>query len=793
MIAPLGHALVLCALVVALAGAVASAVAGWRESGLGLTQRVPDQPWLRTFGRRAAFAVLGLVASAVALMLVALVTHDFSVKYVADVGSRETPLYYTVISLWAALEGSILFWALLLSLYTVAFLLLTRDRFLDLQPYVTAVLLAVSSFFLFIVAGPGNPFQTVSPVPADGPGPNPLLQNHPMMGLHPPLLYLGYVGLSIPYAIAMASLLQGVPGPGTLRLIRRWALVPWVFLSLGIVAGMWWSYAVLGWGGYWSWDPVENASVMPWLVTTAFLHSLQVQERRQMLKTWTISLVIAAFLLSILGTFLTRSGVLASVHSFTQSTIGPVFLVFLALVLIGSLGLLFARSRELAAPGSLDATICRESAFLLNNLLLVAITFTILLGTLFPLIVEALQGSQLSVGAPYFNHVAVPIGFALLFLMGVGPALPWGAARLEELQYRLLVPVAVGVGIIVVLLLLGVRGVGALVTFGAAGFVLAVTLGRVAADVRIRRHNTSLVATAPPRVEPKARGPAKDGRGGDGWTATAPNPPSGYPAKAWRVLAANPRRYGGYLVHLGVLLVVIGIAASQTYQVRAAATLRPAQSMSVDGYTLTYLGLRPRPESNRMVLAAEITASRAGQQLGHFLPSQNYYPSLQQPVVTPAVREEPWDLAYGLFQGKNPLPDFGQLAAGRNPFEDLYLVLEAVDAQNAKSLTPADAGQHIADRSVTLQVLVNPLVGLIWLGGLVVGLGGICALLPARRRRAVSRRRGDTRKRVPDSSAAAGHQPSVIGTADPQPTTSLNPANSGDNQEPTPLPEEVTA
>ena len=682
MIAPLGHLIILLALAVAVGGSLVSFAAGRRSN-----------PFLLSWGRRAAFAVLALVAAATGLMLIALVTHDFSVKYVADVGSRETPLYYTVISLWAALEGSILFWAFLLSLYTSVFLVIYRSRFLELQPYITGVLLVISGFFLFVIAGPGNPFASVSPIPADGPGPNPLLQNHPMMGLHPPLLYLGYVGLSVPYAIAMASLLVGTPSAAVLQLIRRWALLPWVFLSLGIVAGMWWSYAVLGWGGYWSWDPVENASVMPWLVTTAFLHSLQVQERRQMLKTWTMLLIISAFLLSILGTFFTRSGVLSSVHSFTQSAIGPVFLAFLAGALLVSLGLLFARSKELGAPGALEAVVCRETAFLFNNLLLVAVTLTILLGTVFPLLAEAVQGSQLSVGAPYFNHINVPIGFALLFLMGVGPALPWGAARLEELQYRLLGPVTVGAVAILLLLALGVRGVGALVTFGAAAFVLAVTLGRVLADVRARRRSTR-----------------------EGWTAAT-----------GRLLGANPRRYGGYLVHIGVLLAVIGIAASQTYQIRGAATLKPGQSMSVDGYTIVYRGFRPRLEPNRVVLAAAVSASRSGQDLGTFLPSQNIFPNLQTPVVTPAVREEPWDLTYGVLLGRNPLPDLAQLLHGRNPFEDLYLVLEAIDVQNAN--------QHNPNRAVTLQVLVNPMVGFIWLGGFVVGLGGCFALLPVRRRR----------------------------------------------------------
>jgi cytochrome c-type biogenesis protein CcmF len=693
MISFFGHVSVVSGLVTALLGAMASLLAGPSR-----------RPQFARWGRRAAFVVLGVVVFATGLMVLALITHDFSVKYVADVGSRSTPLYYTIISLWAALEGSILFWALVLSLYTVLFLSLLRDRFPDLQPYATGVLLLISAFFLFVIAFPGDPFALVNPAapspgcPPDGCGPNPLLQNHPMMGLHPPLLYLGYVGLSVPYAIALASLITGSATPDVLRLIRRWALVPWVFLSLGITAGMWWSYAVLGWGGYWSWDPVENASVMPWLVTTAFLHSLQVQERRRMLKTWTMSLIIVAWLLSIFGTFLTRSGVLQSVHSFTQTAIGPVFLTFFGIFLLASVGLLVARSSDLGVAGTLDAAICRETAFLINNLLLIAITFTILLGTVFPLIAEALQGSQLSVGAPYFNHIAVPIGFALLFLMGIGPALPWGAARLAELQYRLLGPVVGGVGVIFLLLLIGVRGIGALVTFGLAGFVMTVTLSRIWSDIGSRRRNT-----------------------GEGWAGAGR-----------RVLRANPRRYGGYLAHIGVILVVIGIAASQSYVVRKSATLLPGEAMSVGGYSVRYLGFEPRRQSNRMVLQADLSTSRAGEDLGMLTPSLNFYTTMQQPVVTPAVREQPWDMVKGIVQGRNPLPELAQLVHGRNPFEDLYVVLQGIDTHNA--------GKHNSNRAIILQVMVNPMVGLIWLGGFLVGLGGVAALVPSSRRRRVPAR-----------------------------------------------------
>lgn len=692
MSGPLGHLSILLAFSLAVAGSGLSFVAGWTG----------DRS-MAAWGRRAAVVVFGLVAAAVGIMVVALIAHDFSVKYVSEVGSRETPLYYTVISLWAALEGSILFWAFLLSGYMMVFLATTRHRLPELRPYVTAILLAVLSFFLFVIAGPGNPFLRVSPAqpaaacPADGCGPNPLLQNHPMMGLHPPLLYLGYVGLALPYAIAMASLLAGSPRPDVLRLIRRWALVPWSFLSLGIVAGMWWSYAVLGWGGYWSWDPVENASVVPWLVTTAFLHSLHVQERRQMLKSWTISLIISAFILSILGTFLTRSGVIESVHSFTQSPIGPLFLAFFAVVLVASLAMLFARSAELGTPGVLQSLVCRETAFLLNNLLLAAITCTILLGTLFPLAAEAAQGTRLSVGAPYFNRLVVPIALILLIMMGIGPALSWGATRLDELQWRLLAPAAAGTGSVVVLVILGVRGGGALTAFGLVAFVLVVTLGRVRDDVDLRRRSTG----------------------------------EGLAHAAGRLFTANPRRYGGYLAHIGILLLVTGIAASQSYQVRASATLRPGEHMQVDGYTLTYLGLRPTPQPNRMVLAAPVRVVRGGSTLGVLLPSQNVYPTMEQPVVTPAVREEPWDMMAGLIRGHNPLPDLVQVVEGHSPLEDLYVVLVSVNDVNAGTFKSSSSG------SVTLQVLVNPMVGLIWMGGAATGLGGLLAALPGRRRRRV--------------------------------------------------------
>jgi cytochrome c-type biogenesis protein CcmF len=645
----IGHLTVLSALFVSVGGALASFYGGFA--------RKPD---FVALGRIAALAVFALLTLACGVMIYALVTHDFSVSYVAEVGSRETPLYYTITSLWGALEGSILFWGVILAGYTALVAWLYRQSYAEIMPYVAGILLSIAAFFLGVLSGPGNPFGYIANPPTDGGGPNVLLQNNLLMGVHPPMLYLGYVGLSVPYAIAMAALLRGNVHQSWLGLARRWSLIAWGFLTIGIILGMWWSYEVLGWGGYWSWDPVENAVLMPWLVTTAFLHSLQVQERRGMLKTWTITLIVAAFLLSIMGTFLTRSGILESVHSFTQSALGPVFLGFLGAVLLISLVLLLSRSEELAVPGTLDAILSRESAFLLNNLLLAVLTFTVLLGTLFPLLAEAVSGQRLSVGAPYFNRVAVPVAVALLFLMGVGPVLPWRRADAGYLSQRLLLPMVAAVAALALLIAVGMRGVGALLTFSLAVFVATVTLGNVWRDVGVRRGNT-----------------------GEGMLSAL-----------GRLVRANPRRYGGYLVHLGVLVVAVGIAASQSFSVGSEHTLHLGQSMRVDGYTLTLAAIQPDPQPNRMVLRAIVNVGHDGHMLGSMAPSVNFYPTAVQPVITPAVHT--------------------------SLYQDLYLAMRAVD-------------QHAS--TVTLQVYVKPLVSWIWTGGGIIGLGALAALLPKQRRR----------------------------------------------------------
>src|SRR5688572_29612774 len=398
---------------------------------------------LTATARSIAYVIFLLMFVANSAMIYGLVTHDFSISYVAQVGSRATPVFFTIISLWSSLEGSILFWGLVLSGFTAAATYLNRGRLGALGDYATGTMLGVGVFFYLLLIGPADPFMLVSPAPLDGPGPNPLLQNHILMAIHPPLLYLGYVGMTVPFAFATGALLSGRLDDTWIRETRRWTITAWIFLSLAIMMGMWWSYEVLGWGGYWAWDPVENASFMPWLTATAFLHSVMAQERRDMLRVWNLSLIVSTFLLTILGTFLTRSGVLSSVHAFTQGTIGYYFLGFIGVVLLFSLMLLAGRSGELHSEGKLDSAVSRETVFMANNLIFTAFTFTVLLGTMFPLLAEAARGVKVSVGGPFYNRMTIPLCATLLFLVGVGPVLPWRGASLAQLRQRLMIPAIV--------------------------------------------------------------------------------------------------------------------------------------------------------------------------------------------------------------------------------------------------------------------------------------------------------------------------------------------------------------
>jgi cytochrome c-type biogenesis protein CcmF len=592
MVASIGHAAVVIGLAVSLFAAAASILAG-RSGDAGLAAA----------GRRGIYGTCALALVACGAMVVSLLAHDFSILYVARNNATTTPPFYSFISLWAALEGSILFWTLLLTGWSSLLLYRYRHHHPELMPWAGATLALVAAFFFAVMTWPSDPFVSVTPVTAEGNGPNALLQNHPFMGLHPPLLYLGYTGLALPFALTVAALVTRRLDAGWLRIVRRWTLGPWIFLTAGIVAGAWWSYEVLGWGGYWAWDPVENAALLPWLTATAFIHSAIVAERGRSLRTWTAILVVATFVLTLLGTFLTRSGVVESVHSFTQSAIGAWFLGGVLVALVAGTSLILWRLPDLAGSGRPPALVSRESAFLLNNLLFGGLAFAVLFGTLYPLAVEAVSGERLSVGAPWFDRVSAPFFAALLFLLGVGPALPWGEVSWPAFRDRLVLPAVVATGVMVLGVVIGVGG-AALVTLGLAGFSGSLLVGEVARAVAGRSRSTG-------------EGPLR---------------------ATWGVATRNRRRYGGYLAHVGVLVAAIAVAVSATAAVEATAVLAPGESTRLAAYTVTHDELVRQPlAADPRVFETRAELEVRGPQAGRVAPALRDYPNSVTAIATPSV------------------------------------------------------------------------------------------------------------------------------------------------------------
>jgi cytochrome c-type biogenesis protein CcmF len=569
---------------------LAGAIFGVITIAMGLARGRRD---LQRSGLKLTWLVLaGALLSALAMEW-ALVGHDFSLKFVAENHSRSTPLFYTVASMWAALEGSIILWSLVLAGYGVAVVRRFRHQRDDpLVAWAVLVLLAVSAFFFALMMGPANPFRTVSPVPLDGPGPNPLLQNHPLMAIHPPFLYMGYVGFTVPFAFAVAALVTGRLDEGWLSITRRWTVIAWGSLTVGIVLGAWWSYEVLGWGGFWAWDPVENASFLPWLTGTAYIHSVMVQERRGMLRVWNLSLLLATFSLTILGTFLTRSGVLDSVHSFTESPIGPWLLTFFGVVVAVSLGLIGWRGDLLRSPGRIDSPLSREGAFLANNVLFAAFAFVVLLGTVFPLVVEAINNDRISVGRPYFDRMTTPIAIALLFIMAVAPALPWRKASTELLRTRLQVPAWVGAGGLVLAVVLGARGLTPLLAFALGGFAAGAAARQlVLAGRAARRSGRSFVH------------------------------------------GITGRANGGMVVHIGVVILAVAFASASSYATNVKLRLDENETAHVAGHSVRYLGIEQRTVGDRTVMKARVEVDR-GQV---YAPALTRFPNATQTIGTPSV------------------------------------------------------------------------------------------------------------------------------------------------------------
>jgi cytochrome c-type biogenesis protein CcmF len=646
VISTIGYGGVLAALTLAIYGAVTAAVGGFRAR----TDLVGS-------AQRAAVTVFVLVTACLLLLVYAFLTFDFSVRYVATNTNLGTPFYYRITAVWGALEGSIILWAWMLSLYTLIVVFRHRHNARELYPWVLTVMLGVLAFFLLVMAVPAPVFHRLSPVPPDGRGLNPLLEDTGMI-THPVCLYLGFTGLTVPFAFAMAALVTGRVGEAWLAMTRRWTIVAWYFLSIGLLIGGWWSYHVLGWGGYWAWDPVENAAFMPWLTATAFLHSVMVQERRRMLKLWNLALVILTFALTLFGTFLTRSGIIASVHAFTQGSIGIFFLSFLAIILLTALSLLAWRWDALRSDGELDSVLSRESAFLLNNVALVAAAFTVFFGTVFPLLSEAVRGQKVSVGAPFFNLVNLPLFLGLIFLMGVGPLIAWRRASLENLRRNFVGPIVVGIVAAAVVRLLNPASAIALLTIAITVFTaaaIALDLGRA---TRARR------------------------RVGEGVFRAVGG-----------LLLRHNRRYGGFTVHLGVLVVAVGVMGSHAWSVQTETTLRQGQSANLAGYTVRFEGLAAAQESNHVKVVGTFTLPKSGPPRTVLHPSKKFYPQQESPIAGV-------DYLLGLR-------------------EDLYLVL-------------GDFAQDGSQATIKLQV--NRLVSWIWIGGLVLTFGTVLALLPDRRR-----------------------------------------------------------
>jgi len=639
-----GYGMTLVALVLAIYGAAAAAV-GARAG----------RPALVESAQHAALGVFVLITACFALLTYAFLTFDFSVRYVATNTNLGTPFYYRITGVWGALEGSIILWSWMLGLYTLILILRHRDSARELYPWALATMLGILAFFLLVMTFAAPPFQRQVPVAADGRGLNPLLEDTGMI-THPVALYLGFTGFTVPFAFAMAALITGRVGDTWLVLTRRWTIVAWYFLSLGLLIGGWWSYHVLGWGGYWAWDPVENAAFMPWLTATAFLHSVMIQERRRMLKLWNIVLVILTFGLTLFGTFLTRSGVIASVHAFTQGSIGALFLGFLALVMLTALGLVAWRWEAFRSQGELDSVVSRESAFLLNNVLLIAAAFTVFFGTVFPLLSEAVRGVKVSVGAPFFNQVNVPLFLSLLFLMGVGPLIAWRRASLENLKKNFLWPVVLGVAAAAAAFVLGVRSALAALTFATTVFV-GTTIG--VDFVRATRARLRVGEALVPAV------------GG--------------------LLRRHNRRYGGFVVHLGILLIALGVTGSHAWSVQTEATLRRGETAELAGYRFRFDDLTAVEESNHFKVVGAFTVSN-GRALHVLRPAKKFYPQEQSPIAYV-------DYRLGLK-------------------EDVYLVL----GDFARDGTQA-----------TIKLQVNRLVSWIWIGGVVLTLGALLAILPERR------------------------------------------------------------
>jgi cytochrome c-type biogenesis protein CcmF len=646
----LGSYSILASMVLCAYGLVA-AFAGGRSKSLPLVRSAEN----------AVVANFGLLTIASVSLVYLFLTDTFVVRYVANYSASDMPWYFKFTAFWGGQRGSLLLWALVLAFFAMIVVVQNMNRNRALMPYTVFNLFMVMFFFSLLLNFATNPFETLNQFPVDGQGLNPLLQNVYMI-IHPPILFLGYVGLAVPFAFSMAALMMGRMDTAWIKTTRKWTLISWVFLTAGLTLGGRWAYEELGWGGYWAWDPVENASFMPWLVATAFLHSIMITERKGMLKLWNFVLIVLAFGLSIFGTFITRSGVISSVHSFALSSIGPFFVGFLAVTTAFALFWIILRSNELRSELRMRSFLSREATFVLNNWLFISICFAIFWGTVFPILSELFTGEKISVTAPFFNQVNWPLGLALLVLTGVCPLIAWRKASWRNFQRNFLNPLLMGLFVLVGLIILGMRNWIALAFFASSGFVLMTIVLELYRGARARQHIRR----------------AK------------------FPSALRDLVLMNKRRYGGFIVHVGVVFALIGIIASSFFSVEDTFTVQQGESFQIEGYELKYHELMQRRDPEKDVVFAYVGLLKDGEEYAALYPQKDFHHKSEQPATEVAIRSL--------------------------PHEDLYVVLSAWSEEG----------------SATFHVFVNPLVQMIWIGIGVMVFGGVFVIFPDKKRVAVT-------------------------------------------------------
>ncbi|HEY5619163.1 MAG TPA: cytochrome c-type biogenesis CcmF C-terminal domain-containing protein [Vicinamibacterales bacterium] len=643
--ASLGYYLLLAAFV-GCAYALAASVAGARRRSRRLVES----------GIGAFYLVAAIMTAASAVIVYAFVTGDYSIRYVARYSDSVQPLFYKITSYWGGLDGSIMFWVFLLSVFGSSAVYVNRERHRELIPYVVAVIAVVQMFFLFLMIIHNNPFQTyLTENPADGEGLNPLLQNFYMV-IHPPTMYTGFVGLTIPFAFGMAALITGFLDDSWLRAVRRWTMISWLFLSIGLGLGMIWAYEELGWGGYWGWDPVENAGLLPWFTATAFLHSVMVQERRGMLRVWNVTLVILTFFLTIFGTFMTRSGVVQSVHAFGEDPeLARLFTIFMVSILVFSFGFVIYRLPLLRARNELDSWVSREAAFLANNWILLFSAFFVLFATMFPTLSEAVTGERLTVGPPFFNKWMLPIGLVLLLLTGIGPLLAWRKTTLVNLRDQFLIPVATAAVTGGLVVAFGVRVWTSGICFALCGFVVGTIGQEFWRGARVRQGAT----------------------GTDVFTALI------------GLVARNKRRYGGYIVHVGITLLFLGFAG-EGFKQDEQVLLKPGQQTQVGDFTIRLDAVRVTDDGQKQMITGHTTVFRNGEEIGRLYPAKWFFRKHEDEPTT-------------------------EVAIRRSFAEDIYLVMPAF---------------NLEEQSASMQIVINPLVNWVWVGFGILAVGTLIALLP---------------------------------------------------------------